>query len=120
MNKELESKLYVKFTQFFNLKSSPYDGGFWGVECNDGWFDIIFDLCNKITPLAAEIKEFQVIQIKEKFGGLRFYVSHGNEEIHTIIQDAEELSFKICEICGEPGTLRGGWLKTLCDKHHNE
>ena len=121
MKKELEKALYDTFPQFFDLKTSPYDGGFWGVECDDGWFDIIYVLCIKIQPLAAKIKDFQVVQIKEKFGGLRFYVSHGNEEIHTLIQEAEELSFKTCEVCGEPGQLRGGgWLKTLCGKHHNE
>jgi len=34
---------------------------------------------------------------------------------------AEVLSSKTCEVCGEKGVVRkGGWIKTLCDKHHKE
>ena len=37
------------------------------------------------------------------------------------IDDAEDLSCKTCEDCGQPGKSRqGGWIKTLCDEHSNE
>jgi hypothetical protein len=62
----------------------------------------------------------RIHQVKEKFGGLRFYVEtipQGGEEIIT---KYESLSYKICEKCGEEGQLRGGngqWLRTLCEVH---
>lgn len=69
-------------------------------------------------------------QIKEKFGGARFYV-HGissekdvvlEEELRALISDAERISFCICEQCGDSGELRSanGWKMTLCEKHYDE
>lgn len=62
-----------------------------------------------------------VLQVKEKFGGLRFYICAGNEQIWALIREAENESYKICEQCGEPGELyQGGWMRTLCEKHAKE
>jgi len=39
------------------------------------------------------------------------------EAIHDIINEAEAKSEKVCEICGDEGSvLEGGWLKCLCYK----
>lgn len=58
-------------------------------------------------------------QVKEKFGGLRFYMTHGNDEIFSLISEAESKSYKTCEECGEPGDQKDtGWVKTLCDSCH--
>lgn len=58
-------------------------------------------------------------QVKEKFGGMRYYLSGGAPEIYALVHEAEEASFHICEYCGAPGTTDskpgGYWLKTLCD-----
>lgn len=57
------------------------------------------------------------VQIKEKFGELRVYMSYYNEEIEKFINEAEELSRKTCERCGAPGEQKGGgWIVTLCDE----
>jgi hypothetical protein len=63
--------------------------------------------------------KFEVLQVKEKFGGLRYYVNCRKEEaIRQRIGAAQEESFPICEVCGQPGTLReNGLIKTLCDEH---
>lgn len=58
----------------------------------------------------------QIDQIKEKFGGLRFYYSGGDDAIHGMTSLAESLSYKICEACG---TTKGvgqtsGWICTVC------
>jgi hypothetical protein len=59
-----------------------------------------------------------VLQAKEKFGGLRFYLLNEPPELHAIIQQAENQSYKTCEQCGAPGKARnGGWIKVLCDEH---
>lgn len=58
------------------------------------------------------------VQVKEKFGTLRFSVSGGSEQDDAYITFAEYFSGRVCEECGAPGQLRGGgWLRTLCDVH---
>jgi hypothetical protein len=77
-----------------------------------------------LEPLVAG-HEFEVVQVKEKFGGLRFYVrldglrlSHADDAISRRIGAAVEESFHTCEVCGQPGELReNGLIKTLCDEH---
>lgn len=74
------------------------------------------------AALAKAIEDLPVIeQIKEKFGGLRFYVRNSTDEVGHYISFAEQMSYKTCEICGNPGERRSGnWIKTLCDHHHHE
>jgi len=59
-----------------------------------------------------------IVQIKEKFGTLRFYYEGGNDRVSTLVEFAETMSGCTCEECGSPGELRqGGWVRTLCDTH---
>ena len=61
------------------------------------------------------------VQIKEKFGGLRFYYEGGDDQIYGMVRMAESWAAVTCEECGAPGESRsGGWIKTLCDKHEEE
>jgi hypothetical protein len=54
-------------------------------------------------------------QVKEKYGTLRFYMTHATEEMYAITDKAERQSSKTCEECGKPGKIRGrGWLYTRC------
>jgi hypothetical protein len=80
----------------------------------------VWRLCEDLEPLVAE-HQFEVRQVKEKFGGLRFYVNCKTEDAEDIdrrIGIAAEESFRTCEICGQPGKLReGSFIKTLYDEH---
>ena len=59
---------------------------------------------------------FAVVQVKEKFGGLRYYINAGNDRIYNLITLAERLANVTCENCGRLGKERpGGWIQTLCD-----
>jgi hypothetical protein len=64
----------------------------------------------------------RAVQVKEKFGQLRFYLSTTTEEMGNLIREAETKSGTICEECGQPGKLinDGGWLKTTCDSCLNK
>jgi len=85
-----------------------------GFECGDGWFDLIDELSRQITELAPDVV---AVQVKEKWGGLRFYVNSAPDIIYDIIDQFESCSYKICEMCGNPGEPReGGWIKVLCNK----
>lgn len=76
MDKKLESKLVKKFPSLYQ----DYNGDMrhtcmhWGFECGNGWFHIIYNLSQDITEIERKYK-IKVIadQVKEKFGGLRFY-----------------------------------------------
>jgi len=92
--------------------------------CPVGWQPMVEELCSKLAKIVEEKNlTFQIEQIKEKFGGLRFYYFYKGDrvdEIADLIHEAEERSFKICEVTGEDGELRikgkgYGWLKTLSD-----
>lgn len=73
------------------------------------------------ASVVAAIEELPTIrQVKEKFGGLRFYINGGNNDIYNYISFAELLSIKTCQVCGSPGKQRSrmGWISTLCDTHY--
>jgi len=96
----------------------------WGIEPGDGWYNIIDTLCGQIQwhiehnldkdedPEAVNV---EATQVKEKFGGLRFYYNGGNDFISGLVYMAESMSEKTCEECGSPGTQNErGWILTLC------
>jgi hypothetical protein len=127
MTEEKTRKLFERF-KFFHPERSLNESlmGF-GFECSDGWFNIIWDLCEKIEKELNEHGNdpdfpFEVLQVKEKFGGLRFYTNWETKEIGDLINEAEEKSYKTCEVCGKEGELmtKGYWLQTLCPKHAKE
>lgn len=68
----------------------------------------------------VEIKQVVAVQIKEKFGTLRFYYEGGDEYIHGLVSMAESMSAVTCEVCGNPGkSTDGGWIKTVCSAHND-
>jgi hypothetical protein len=72
----------------------------------------------EITPYVHRVVAQQV---KEKFGGLRFYYMGGDDAVSGMVRMAESWAAHTCETCGDRGTLRhGGWVRTLCDKHEEE
>lgn len=91
----------------------------------EGWWPLIEKLHADILEIDPD---YQIDQIKEKFGGLRYYITFSNNlnehkisEIMLLINDAEKKSFTICEVCGKEGKLRTGedihWIYTACDEH---
>lgn len=80
----------------------------------EGWKPIVRDLVDALYDLEWEGR---VAQIKEKFGGLRFYADGVPEGGRELIDEAERICSETCENCGNPGRLRGqGWVLTLCDE----
>jgi len=92
----------------------------WGFTCGDGWYPILDRLFADIDRIRGEdgLKKLEVVQLKQKLGGLRVYVRGGNERVQTRLRQAEEEAFFICEGCGGPSLGigdRDGYLTTLCD-----
>lgn len=71
--------------------------------------------------VTERVEYVTVHQIKEKFGGLRFYFQGGDDHVRGLVDMAETWAGHSCEICGNKGKRRdGGWVKTLCDEHEVE
>lgn len=85
-----------------------------------GWQPLIEKLNRDLLALDPD---YRIDQIKEKFGGLRYYWTASEDlpddpwlAMDHLVADAERLSETTCESCGAPGELRGaGWLVTQCD-----
>jgi len=77
-----------------------------------GWASMI----NKLYD--AKPKEVEVLQVKEKYGTLRFYIGTSPDWYLDLISYYEDQSSKICENCGKPGETREkrGWLSTTCEE----
>lgn len=54
----------------------------------------------------------RAVQVKEKFGTLRFYMTSGSPEMYDEIRKAEELALTTCETCGQPAKPKG--MACLC------
>jgi hypothetical protein len=85
------------------------------------WKDLaewIYDHAPKGKPHIS----IRIDQIKEKFGGLRFYYSGGDKEISGMTRLAESLSYKICEYCGTTFNvgMTKGWICVICKDCHEK
>jgi hypothetical protein len=124
MSPALEQKIVARWTDWFHMHGDlrrtlmPY-----GLQCGDGWFDLVWRLCERLEPVVSELNEvlpdddrFEVLEVKQKMGTLRFYVSHHSAAIDAEIEATRLESLRTCEYCGRPGSLRNtdGWLATLC------
>jgi len=102
-----------------------------GFECGEGWYPIIEEAFDKIEETIEKMpkkekkifkQSFEILQVKEKLGGLRININMHTDEINKIIQDAEEKASITCEICGNPGKMRdiNHWYSTNCDDCYNK
>ena len=124
MTRKLQEQLYEKYPEIFADRTKPMTetAMCWGIECDDGWYDLIDELCKKIMVAYVEddIEIPVASQVKEKYGSLCFYVTGGNDAVYDLIRNAEKMSEKTCEICGNKGLQfinNRGWMKTLCAAH---
>ncbi len=129
-NEEYESFSDRMEKTYPKMFSRPY-GGF---AVGAGWWPIIESLCGQIQHhidwkneqkekynRGEGCKQVVVAQIKEKFGGLRFYYDGGDEYVQGMVRMAEVWAGRSCEECGSSGKTRGGgWIRTLCDHHEAE
>jgi hypothetical protein len=87
---------------------------------NEGWFKNEVITPEKYESNKKLLENFKIVQIKEKFGGLRFYVQgtdyKEHKDIHGWITFAESMSYVLCEGCGTNQGLgtTSGWMRTIC------
>lgn len=84
-------------------------------DVGPGWRGLLDRLHTDITVLAPD---YEVDQVKEKYGALRIYLTGCSDDVELLLDNAEAESQHICEECGNPGETGGQyWLKTLCPEH---
>ena len=111
-----------KFKQFSFYSDMEY------FECRNVWENLLYKLSEDLQKEIDRhkdsdwIKEFKVLQVKEKYGTLNFYVSHLDDDIAVLIDKAENKSKKTCEICGKRGQIRvrNKWFMARCNKCYDE
>lgn len=96
---------------------------FWGFQCQDGWYDLL----NNALSLASawcditDCKQVTVLEVKEKFGGLRIHYQGGDDYVKGVFNFAETMSVNICAICGtRVGNRRMHYHHPRCDAHYEE
>ena len=81
-------------------------------------------MCEEIRKILIKgnyLNDYRIAQIKEKFGGLRWYDEGAPASIYRELQDIidkyEELSYCTCICCGRPATkISQGWINPFCDR----
>ncbi|MEX3897837.1 hypothetical protein [Paraburkholderia sp. BR10954] len=130
MRPELSAQLRAAYALIFNVEpiANPDDPDMpaipsafasWGFECADGWFDLIDVLCATLQNATANgAPQVVATQVKEKFGVLRFYANGHNAVQEGMIELAEMISARLCEVCGNRGrVIRDQWIRTRCPEH---
>jgi len=148
MKDELDKRLCEKYPKIFKERHAHMTetAMCWGFEIGNGWYQIIDSLCGQIQnhidwshknhkwslewneehpeeqrPVREPVHQVVATQVKEKFGGLRFYYNGGDAVVDGMVRMAESWAAHTCETCGKPGSTRGGgWIRTLCDEHEEE
>ena len=90
------------------------------IDVDEGWYRLVIDCDRELTGIDPN---YQIYQVKEKFGGLRYYMTPSNDTtpeqrdaMWTITRKYEDIAFRTCSATGKTGVLMksiGGWRKTL-------
>lgn len=132
MNNELNNKLFNKYPKIFRQKDLPANQTCmcWGIECGDGWYHIINNLCSAIQHHVdwkqendPNFPQIEAVQVKEKWGSLRFYTNYSDEYVDGLIDMAELVSENTCINCGSNDNVKmtnKGWIVPLCQKCYKE
>ena len=112
MTPDVEERLCRAFPKIFAERLDPRTRTPMerGIECGDGWYNIIDRLCQAIQwhlDHGTGIPQVVATQVKEKLGTLCFYYRDGDEFIRGLVSMAREISAVTCDVCGAPGVLQG-------------
>jgi len=92
-----------------------------GIEHGYGWYGLTLPIIEEVRLYNIKYPNdtIKINQIKEKYGGLRIYLSGEPDYLKKMIMKAEHESEKTCEICGANGSNEkiNGWYTTLCEEH---
>ena len=142
MKKKLKvQSLIKKYPKIFRQSKLPMTQTCmcWGIETDEGWYDLLDSLCSQLQWDIDRNRypQIEAVQVKEKFGTLRFYTSGKEGDFDRLVKSgeisqkewdrrcgtqdgmisfAEFLSGSICEKCGSNQDVKQteGWIYTRC------
>ena len=102
-------------------KTDDYDYSYTEMDAMpEGWRIAFGD--NLLKELKEELiksnclDEYRVLEIKEKYGNLRWYDNISSKDIYNIIHKYEDISARTCIHCGKPATkISTGWISPWCN-----
>ena len=113
-----------KINKFMKINNVP-------IECDSGWYPLILELNKRLNQINPT---HRILQIKEKFGSLRYYFElpqvrsnapaserklreQQYADMQELVKQYEYFSSITCECCGDRGEFRAKnyWYKTLCE-----
>lgn len=104
MNKVLTEKLYSNFPQLYSgHRKTKYESAMhWGFDCGDGWYQLLYDLSQQLDNYLTLHPSLQceVVDVKSKFGTLRFRLSLHDPIMQDMILTACNRATITCEHCG--------------------
>lgn len=103
----------------------PYPEGEDDVYCAlddmpQGWRAAFGDImCEELDTVIKRLgieNEFHIVQVKEKYGQLRFYYEPMLSEIEDIVRKYETISEHVCCFCGkvDVAMVTAGWVSPYC------
>jgi hypothetical protein len=92
--------------------------GCWS-DIPDGWVDLVVELDKKLNEIQPD---YSLDQVKEKWGGLRYYLTSENDAMSKLVEEYEKKSLETCEVCGKAGRPchSRGWIATRCSAHQED
>jgi len=130
MSPENTEKLYANFPQLYRSRTKTIQESTmpFGFQCEDGWFDVIWNLSVAIEEIAAKAGLDpnsddwpDTAYVKQERGAFFFKLENNTlPEIDTLIDEASTLGSSTCEECGAYGypiMNESHWIKTLCYEH---
>ena len=125
-------KLYEAFPSLYRGRDkSPQESSmYWGFQCEDSWFDLIWNISQAIEDeardrgLKPQSKKWpEATQVKQKFGTLRFGLVNYSDTTDVLTHKTRLASENICDVCGALASSVDNarrWCQTLCGKHAEE
>jgi hypothetical protein len=120
MTPENAQRLFERFDHLYRGRHLPLTQNLMsdGFDCGDGWYDLLYELSAQLEAYCQEHPEAGIliaVQVKQKFGELRFYVNPHIPAVQRMINAVTEKSRQTCELTGQPGTKcsRQGYYRTL-------
>ena len=113
MNTTKTNKLYESFPALYRERTMTLAQSQmpWGFQCGDGWFNIVWELSEKLNSLALRDDSVEgslrVNEVRAEEGQLVVGLTNAAPDARDVVEHAQIKSQFTCELCGHaPSYLR--------------
>ena len=108
LNLAYDEAFYARFPLLYNDRHADpprHPFAVYGVECGTGWKPLLERLSEMLEGMISKLPKNErrhtfAVQVKQKLGDLRFYLSCSTDAMEDAIREATEESARTCELCG--------------------